>query len=221
MVESSSRRQGRKRVAFNQIRRIHLCDNLRPARRVVASCSRCVTSTARVGGGAAVRVAVGSAVTCSRGGCVGVCGCRSAHGRRTTSPRSTRVPAEGLSFGPALRKFFRLVQGAAVEWIRVLEFRMGNAHAHALLRGRVTRRLLRRARRSSGLRVSAQRVRNVMGVAAYFWKHTGRTDRKAELAPATFRGRLYSCSRGFLSAPCAELWKAVKTELATRKEPHG
>lgn len=122
------------------------------------------------------------------------------------------------SFASALAKFFRtLVRLAAVEWFRILEWRRGVVHAHGLLRGRVTRRVLRAARHSSGLWASCRRVHTVPGVAAYIVKHTRRVDRKAELAPANFSGRLHSASRSFLTKPFRVLWKAVKDECAARK----
>ena len=71
----------------------------------------------------------------------------------------------------------------------------------------ITRRAVREAKRVAGVRCSVQPVRNVVGVANYLFKHTKRPERKAELTPANFRGRMYTVSKGFLTKPFKDLWQ--------------
>ncbi|MBP3956894.1 hypothetical protein J8F10_16605 [Gemmata sp. G18] len=122
-------------------------------------------------------------------------------------------------FKDNVTKFTRtVVRVAKLEWARVFEWVRGVIHAHLLLRGRLTRDQLKRLRNVRGLRVTCARVRNVQGMAAYFWKHTSRPQKKAELAPTSNRGRLYSVSRRFLTQKFAELRKQVRAERAARLE---
>lgn len=130
----------------------------------------------------------------------------------TLHPRSESVG----SFAAALAKFFRTLLRAGIEWFRIFEWRHGRVHGHALLRGRVTRRVFRTASRSANIRATCKRVSTVVGVAAYIVKHTRRTDRKAELAPSNFRGRLFTSSRGFLVAPFRKLWNRIRAERAAK-----
>jgi hypothetical protein len=130
----------------------------------------------------------------------------------------SRSLTDGSSFSGAVRKLFRTLERlAGIKWYRIYEWRHGRIHGHALLRGRLTRRVLCLARESSRLWVSCKRVRSVAKVTPYIVKHTKRLDRKAELAPRSFRGRLHSASRGFLVRPFVALWREVKAERAAAK----
>ena len=64
-------------------------------------------------------------------------------------------------------------------------------------------------------------VKNVLGVANYLFKHTKRPERKAELTPESFRGKMYTVSKGFLTKPFRELWREVKSanEVSPQTSP--
>lgn len=110
----------------------------------------------------------------------------------------------------------RRLPNKRLEYLVVNEWRNGVPHAHALIRvgGSMPRRKMRRAVREAkgvaGLRVSVRPIRNVMGAANYIFKHTRRPERKAELTPQSFRGRMFTASKGFLTKPFDELWREVK-----------
>jgi hypothetical protein len=59
----------------------------------------------------------------------------------------------------------------------------------------------------------------VIGAANYIFKHTRRPERKAELTPANFRGRMYTASKGFLTKPFKALWGEAKEAKAKRMAP--
>lgn len=135
---------------------------------------------------------------------------------------ATILPRSGMTnavFGLAATRFVaalvRRVRGLA--YLTVREWRNGVEHRHGLLRGPVTRRAVRESRRFAGVRASVRPVRNVIGVANYVLKVTNQPDKKAELPPAGFRGRLFTASRGFLVKPMRALWKTVRAERAARR----
>ena len=77
--------------------------------------------------------------------------------------------------------------------------------------GRISRRAIREAKQVAGLKCSVKPVKNALGVANYLFKHTKRPERKAELTPESFRGRMYTVSKGFLTMPFRELWQELKS----------
>jgi hypothetical protein len=102
-----------------------------------------------------------------------------------------------------------------LEWLWISEWRDGQRHIHVLLR---TSRGLPRGVVQKDLakvgpyRCSCKRVRNVPGVARYIVKDLKNPEKKAEIAPAGFQGRLFSASRGFLTAPLKDLWRQIRQE---------
>jgi hypothetical protein len=128
-----------------------------------------------------------------------------------------RPGATNPAFGEASAKFLRALsrRSPGLEYLKVNEWRNGVQHAHALLRAQeVSRRAVHESRRVAGLRCAVKRVRNPTGAARYVFKHTRRPDRKAELPPAGFRGRLVMASRGFLTKPFHELWSGIRAGRA-------
>jgi hypothetical protein len=61
-------------------------------------------------------------------------------------------------------------------------------------------------------------VRSPPAIARYITKHL-RDDSKKELAPRSFRGRLFNSSRGFLTKNVAALWKELRREWFEAPEP--
>jgi hypothetical protein len=102
------------------------------------------------------------------------------------------------------------------KYLWVYEWRHGVQHAHLLLRADgadnlpTTRRALRDASDLGGLDYSVGPLRSAAGGANYVFKHTRHADRKAELPPADFRGRVYGASKGFLTKPVKALWRDVQ-----------
>jgi hypothetical protein len=134
--------------------------------------------------------------------------------------------ATDKAFTKAITKFLKALKrrcpAQQMEYLLVNEWRHGVRHAHVLIRivhpmsRRAVRQAVRTARDVAGVRCSGARVRNVMGAANYIFKHTKRLERKAELTPAGFRGRMYTVSKGFLTKPFKELWQDVQK---TRRAP--
>ena len=122
------------------------------------------------------------------------------------------------AFSEAAPKFLQALRyrcpGQIFEYLKVNEWRRAVQYAHVLLRvrGRISRRAVREAKRVAGVRCSVKPVKNVVGVANYLFKHTKRPERKAELTPATFRGRMYSVTKGFLTMPFKDLWREARLE---------
>jgi hypothetical protein len=121
------------------------------------------------------------------------------------------------AFSKALGRFFlalgRRVSGK-LEYLVVNEWSKGVRHAHALVLapGGIPRRACREAAAATGelLRITCETVHNPLGAVSYLFKHTRRRDRKAELPPVGFRGRLFTSSRGFLVRPIEALWREFR-----------
>jgi hypothetical protein len=135
----------------------------------------------------------------------------------TLRPNSSRTTDK--AFTGAITKFLKALKrrspGKRLEYLVVNEWRNGVRHAHALVRLDATmslrsvRRSVRAARGVVELCCSAKPVRNVTGAANYIFKHTRRPEKKAELTPATFRGRIYAVSKRFLTKPFKTLWREI------------
>ena len=124
-------------------------------------------------------------------------------------------------FSEAVAKFMLALRRRVSEltYLLVREWRNGVQHAHALLRvRRLTRTAMRASREVAGVRCSAARVRDVDRVASYVFKETKRIEKKAELAPANFRGRMYTVSRGFLTKSFTKLWRELQDARRAAKE---
>jgi hypothetical protein len=126
------------------------------------------------------------------------------------------------AFSGAITKFLKALRrrspGKLLEYLVVNEWKDTVRHAHALIRVggsmsfRAMRRAVREAKVLADVRCSVERVRSVTGAANYLFKHTRRPERKAELAPETFRGKMYTVSKGFLVKPFKELWADVRRD---------
>ncbi len=104
-----------------------------------------------------------------------------------------------------------------VEYARVFEWKKGRIHAHLLLRvtGPIPRGRVKQVMdkvRPGGFRVSCMPVESVPAMARYFVKHLTDRDRRAELTPDGFRGRVFQASRAFLVRPLAKLRQELLTE---------
>jgi hypothetical protein len=127
-------------------------------------------------------------------------------------------------FGKAAARFLRSLarrceQG--LEYLLVREWVKSVPHAHALLIvRRVTRKAVRSALVATGelFRCSCCPLRkNPVAAVRYVFKVTHRPERKAEIPPAGFRGRMFTASRGFLTRPLKELWREFRdTRLRLR-----
>jgi hypothetical protein len=129
-----------------------------------------------------------------------------------------------VTFARAISKFFLALKRrhpGGFEYLLVNEWRQGVRHAHALLRlrGKLSRRKVRDAKKVAGLRVRYAPVRKPVGAANYLFKHTKRAERKAELTPMGFRGRMYTASKGFLNKPFKELWREIQAERSAVAMP--
>ena len=127
------------------------------------------------------------------------------------------------AFAKAVGRFLAALRyrrrGRDLEYLRVNEWRHGVQHTHLLLRvADLSRDHVRGAAENAGLAATLSKVRNVEGIARYIVKDVRRTDGRAELAPASFKGKLYTTTRNFLSAPMGELWKSLREEARTRRE---
>lgn len=124
-------------------------------------------------------------------------------------------------FSRAVSKFWKSLKRrchktGGIEYLLVHEWRDGIHHAHALVRveGRVTRRMIRDAKQLAGLHVSWRPIRNQLGAVAYIFKHTMNPERKAELPPVSFQGKVFTTSRRFLTKPLKTLWREYRDERA-------
>lgn len=130
------------------------------------------------------------------------------------------------SSGKCCTKFWRAARRRGrcpeLEYLAVREWKGGVQHAHALIRvprgisTRALRRIVRDSGAAAGVRVSCKRVRTHHGAVNYLCKHTRRREKKAELPPRSFRGKIYVASRGFLTASVDELWREFR-----RRETRG
>ncbi len=131
----------------------------------------------------------------------------------------TLRPIPGMTnetFAESLRKFRKELRRPnrcpKLEYLIVTEWRNGVQHAHALLRvpetisERALHRAVRDSRRIAGLLAAIKPIRNVVGAVNYLFKHTKRPEKKAELPPSLFRGRVFTSSRNFLIKPMKRLW---------------
>lgn len=59
---------------------------------------------------------------------------------------------------------------------------------------------------------SVMPVKNVVGASNYIFKHMKNPEKKAELTPETFKGKMYTVSKGFLTKPFQDLWEEIRTE---------
>jgi hypothetical protein len=72
------------------------------------------------------------------------------------------------------------------------------------------RRAVRASKQLAGIRVSLKRIRTAEGALNYVFRNTRRPDRKAELPPPNFRGKVFTTTKRFLTKPCRELWKEFR-----------
>jgi hypothetical protein len=84
-----------------------------------------------------------------------------------------------VAFARAISKFFLALKRrypGEFEYLLVKEWRQGVPHAHALLRmkGELSKRKVRDAKKVAGLRVRYAPVRKPVGAANYLFKHTKR-----------------------------------------------
>lgn len=159
-------------------------------------------------------------------------GCRDVWGWKRVSAIclsvATRAPTHFLTlrrarvlsdqeFGKATACFLRALARRCqrcLEYLLVREWVGGVPHAHALV---IVRRVTRAAVRSATeatkglIRCSCCPLRqNPAAAVRYVFKHTRRPERKAELPPAGFKGRMFTTSRGFLIRPFKELWREFR-----------
>jgi hypothetical protein len=124
-----------------------------------------------------------------------------------------------LAISSVLRRLrYRLgTMGSGCEYLAMNEWSEGHRHTHILLRvnGVLTRQTIRAiwAKTLPGLPFTCHcdMVRNPVGLANYMVKNV-KVGAKKELAPTTFRGRLYNYSRNFFTSPVAFLWNAQLRE---------
>jgi hypothetical protein len=112
-------------------------------------------------------------------------------------------------------------KGGSFEYCRVSEWRNGVRHDHLLIRAACTLGQLREwaseAAALAGVRVRLGKVRSDVGCCRYIVKDTRRPDRRPELPPPGYRGRVIVFSRGFLVMPLKHLWKQVCSERVEAK----
>jgi hypothetical protein len=109
-----------------------------------------------------------------------------------------------------------------LDYARVFEWSQGQIHAHLLLRmakgsGKLVREILNRVR-PDGYQTTCRPIRNVIAMARYLVKHTRNPDRKTELTPSGFRGRMFQASRHFLIAPIRVLWQLIQAERVLHRQ---
>jgi len=126
------------------------------------------------------------------------------------------------AFAKAVAKFLAALRyrrrGKALEYLRVNEWRHGVQHTHLLLRvADLSREHVRGAAENARLATTLSKIRSEEGVARYIVKDVRRTEERAELAPASFKGKLYTTTRNFLSAPMDRLWKSLREVARTRR----
>jgi hypothetical protein len=118
-----------------------------------------------------------------------------------------------------LKRFWRALRKElaphGVEFVHVHEWQGGTHHHHFLIRTQadLTTRTFGEAlaKVKGGLHTThyCRSVEDVDRAARYIVKHGSRIDRKAEVVPESFAGKVISPSRGFLIRPFKQLWREV------------
>lgn len=132
-----------------------------------------------------------------------------------------------LEFWVAVGQFWKALKRPnrcpELEYLTVPEWLSGIQHAHALIRveSRLARQTLKELKQLVGLRVSVTPIKTLVGAVNYLFKHTNRPERKAELTPASFHGRMVTASRDFLTKPLDDLWKEFRDEAIARRRSPG
>ena len=109
------------------------------------------------------------------------------------------------------------------EYLLVNEWSDGHRHMHILIRTgfALTSAMIRElwAKSLPGMPFTHHcgPVRNPAAIANYVVKHL-RDDSKKELAPRSFKGRIYSYSKGFFSKKVAALWDEQLREWDSARE---
>ena len=108
-------------------------------------------------------------------------------------------------------------EGSECEYLAVNEWSEGHRHMHILVRtcfaltSPMIRALWAKTLPSLPFTHHCAGVRNPAAIARYVVKHV-KDDSKKELAPRSFKGRVYSYSRGFFTETLADLWKEQVAE---------
>jgi hypothetical protein len=115
-------------------------------------------------------------------------------------------------------------QGATFAYFVMNEWSDGQRHVHILVRtsftlttsliGELWKKTLPRIQHTH----NCSKVRSAPAIARYIVKHL-KDDSKKELAPRSYRGRLFNSSRGFLTKNVAALWKELRREWFEAPEP--
>jgi hypothetical protein len=102
--------------------------------------------------------------------------------------------------------------GSGFEYFVMNEWSDGHRHTHLLVRtvvdltSQIVGALWRKTLPNLHVTYHCGRVRNLVGMANYMVKHLKDSSRK-ELPPESFKGRIYSYSRGFFTKQLGTLWK--------------
>jgi hypothetical protein len=156
---------------------------------------------------------------------------------RTRPPtHEVRLTIFGRGAGDLLRALRRMLarlkyqlrvrQGAEFEFSRIIEWSPeGQVHAHLVLRttGDLTedtvRELWLKSCPAGGASSHCEPARSAVALAKYVVKDLLKDEDKT-LVPAGFRGRVFSCSRNFLTARAAALWRACLNEWYSGEQDH-
>jgi hypothetical protein len=115
----------------------------------------------------------------------------------------------------SMTKFLQRLKAklGGAEFFLVNEWSDGRRHHHVLIRtaGRLTRRLVRtlwkRCCRGRRFTYYCRKINKTPDAVARYVVKDVRDDSKKELPPKDFRGKVYSYSDGFFSAPVKDLWR--------------
>lgn len=124
-----------------------------------------------------------------------------------------------LAIGRFMRRlrYWLRTRGSGSEYLIVNEWSEGHRHTHTLLRAeanltpRTIRELWTKTLPGMPFTHHCAPVANPVGLANYVVKHL-KDGAKKELAPESFRGRIYSYSKGFFTKPVAALWEEQLSE---------
>lgn len=137
----------------------------------------------------------------------------------TIKPLAGATDAE---FSKAASKFLRHLRkrtGGGLEYLLVNEWSArGVRHAHVLLRAvdGLPRRVVREAVSVAGVHASVEPVRNVVGAVRYVFKDGRNLKPKATVTPASFRGKVFVASRGFLVKSRRKIWSEIQAARNVR-----
>lgn len=142
--------------------------------------------------------------------------------KRTPTLFMTLIRLQGVmpterEFSGAVSRFFeilkRKVPGLEYLWVNEWAKKSGVRHAHALLMtpSKLGGLLLRDVAKRAAIRVrSCRPIRRLIGAVNYLFKHTRNDSKKPRLPPSSFRGRIFTASRGFLAKPIMTLWREYR-----------